>query len=328
MAPAAAAPPVEALLAELAAERAARALAEAEVARMREQFGRLSATVTRARSLAEHLPMGVLLTEPTGAILLATENLYRLLDLSEPGPSLVGARFSVLLRRVMSRFAQPAEVRAWSRIIPRGAVPVRNLQLLRADAHVLELDAQPLAESEGGGWLVVVRDVTSREVARREVAEQRAFYETILDNLPSDVAVLDAEHRYRFANPAAIADAGARQWIIGRTDAEYCRHRKRAAAVAERRFARFQQAVRERRVVTWEEEMTGADGSVRTLRRHLQPVFDGATGALRLMIGYGFDFTALRAAQRTVDEQRTFYETVLDNMPADVAVFDGTLRYR
>ncbi len=321
-------PATASLVAELARERAARVLAETEAAGLRLQLERVSATASRARRLAEHLPMGLLLIDPTGRIQLATQRLYQLLELREPAPAVVGSRYSVLLRQVARLFAQPAEVRAWSRIIPRGGVPVRNLQLARSDGRVLEIDAQPLAETEGGGWLLVTRDVTAREAARREVAEQRAFYEAILDNLPSDVAVLDPEHRYRFVNPAAVVNPAMRQWLIGRTDAEYCSYRRRPAEVAERRYALFDEAVRTRSLMTWEEEMPAPDGTLRTLRRNLQPVFDGPTGELRMMIGYGFDLTALRAAQRTVDEQRTFYETVLDNLPADVAVFDDTLRYR
>ncbi len=282
----------------------------------------------RASLLVRELPLGLLLTDPAGRVLLANAELGRLLDLPATPANLVGQPLKRVIRRALAAFARPAEVRAWSRVIPRGRMPVRNLQLGLTDGRVIEVDAQPLAEAEGGGWLISARDVTARETARREVAEQRAFYETVLNHLPSDVAVLDAEHRYQFVNPVAVSDPAIRRWIIGRTDAEYVRRRQRPAAVAERRFALFAEAIRERRVVTWEEDMPAPDGTLRTLRRHLQPVFDSTTGALRMMIGYGFDLTALRAAQRAVDEQRTFYETVLDNLPADVAVFDADLRYR
>ncbi len=326
------------LTALLKAERTARFRAEREAATLRQKLaanmplevsGRTQRRAdARTALLVREVPLGLLLTDSYGRVLLANEQFSGLFGLKQPTHELLGLRVKQLVRRALPSFARPAEIRAWARVIPRQAVPVRNLQLPLTNGRVIELDVQPLAESEGGGWLLVGRDVTAREQARRDVAEQRAFYETILNHLPSDVAVLDVDHRYRFVNPAAIADPAVRHWVIGHTDAEYCAYRRRPLAIAERRRALFEQAIQERRLVEWEEEMTDSDGQLRVLRRHLQPVFHATTGEFRMMIGYGLEMTAVREAQHTISAQRTFYETILDHLPADVAVFDHQLRYR
>ncbi len=332
------------LRAALTAERAARRQAEATAAALRAEVAQLRATGTTAPAnptthrvmrrmeavtelLVRALPIGVLMLDASGRVVLANRRFTELLG-RKATLSLGGWRMSEWLRLLLPHFARPDEVRAWSRVIPRQAVPVRNLLLPLTDGRVIEADVQPISESEGGGWLLAARDVTARETARRTVAEQRAFYETVLNHLPSDVAVLDPEHRYRFVNPAGVADPAIRQWIVGRTDAEYCAYRQRPMEMADRRYALFEQAIRERRLIMWEERLTAADGTTRTLRRHLQPVFEsGPDGAPLLMIGYGIDVTALRHAQHVIDDQRSFYETILDNLPADVAVFDADLRY-
>jgi signal transduction histidine kinase/DNA-binding NarL/FixJ family response regulator len=326
------------LTAQLKAERTARFRAEREAATLRQKLataGNVDSPVrtqrradARTALLIREVPLGLVLTDPFGRVLLANEQFSRLLGLETAADQLLGLRVKQIVRQALPAFARPAEVRAWARVIPRQTVPVRNLQLPLADGRVIELDVQPLAEAEGGGWLLVGRDVTAREQARREVAEQRAFYETILNHLPSDVAVLDVDHRYRFVNPAAIADPAVRHWIVGHTDAEYCAYRGRPLELATRRFDLFEQAIRERRLVMWEENMAATDGTPRVLRRHLQPVFHAITGQFRMMIGYGLEVTAIRKAEQTIAAQRTFYETILDNLPADVAVFDHELRYR
>ena len=103
-------------------------------------------------------------------------------------------------------------------------------------------------------------DITSLKEAEQRLVEQQEFYETVLNQLPADVAVFDAEHRYRFVNPAAIRSKELRQWVIGHDDFEYAAHRGRSDKQARDRRARFEQAIRQRSVLAWEERLNGPDG--------------------------------------------------------------------
>ena len=77
-----------------------------------------------------------------------------------------------------------------------------------------------------------VRQRTTRLEARIEELEQQLatyqsplaqpnFYETVLDDLPIQLAVLDTSLRYCYVNALSIADPETRRWIIGKTDLEY-----------------------------------------------------------------------------------------------------------
>ena len=48
------------------------------------------------------------------------------------------------------------------------------------------------------------------------------FYKAVLENLHGDIAILDKNFRYLYINPYAVKSVEMREWIIGKTDIEYC----------------------------------------------------------------------------------------------------------
>ncbi|GAB2773799.1 signal transduction histidine kinase/DNA-binding NarL/FixJ family response regulator [Hymenobacter luteus] len=157
------------------------------------------------------------------------------------------------------------------------------------------------------------------------LAPQPDFYETILQQLPVEVAVFDAGHRYRFVNANGILDADTRIWVIGHDDFAYCTHFQRPRELAVQRRACFEQAVQTRAAVAWE-EVQETDAGPQHMRRHFLPVF-ASDGSLRMMVGMGVDITERRQVEKQLAEQRAFYEFVLDQLPCDVGVFDDKFRY-
>ncbi|TDN36169.1 response regulator [Hymenobacter sp. UV11] len=159
--------------------------------------------------------------------------------------------------------------------------------------------------------------------AEQQLAEQREFYETILNELAVEVAVFDPEHRFCFVNTLAIPHAGMREWVIGKTNAAHCAHRQLPTAVAEERQRHFDQASQQQTAVQWEESI--ADGQQRW-QRVFRPVY-GPDGALRLMVGTGHNITKRHYAEQKLAEQQDFYEFVLNQMPCEIAIFDAQFRY-
>ncbi|GAA4377550.1 PAS domain-containing protein [Hymenobacter koreensis] len=192
----------------------------------------------------------------------------------------------------------------------------------------------PLANPTGFRFMLGYGlDITERRLAERRLDEQREFYETILNQLPGDVAVFDPEHRYQFVNPAAVRNPVMREWLIGKTDFDYCAFRGRPDDEARGRRNRFRQAVAEARGVTWEETTRDAAGRVGYVLRHLQPVFDG-NGTLLMVIGYGADITQrrldeekLRVSEARLREQQQFTDLILDTTPSLIYVRDAQANY-
>ncbi|WP_019946969.1 PAS domain S-box protein [Hymenobacter aerophilus] len=174
-------------------------------------------------------------------------------------------------------------------------------------------------------------DITPLKEAEKRLAEQQEFYETVLNQLPADVAVFDAQHRYLFVNPAAIRNDALRHWIIGHDDFEYAAYRGRSDEQPRHRRQQFEQVVQQRTTLAWEEHLTGPDGP-RLALRHMAPVFTPA-GELRMVIGYGIDITdrynaenLLREREAELRENQAFVRAVVDTTPSIIWATDDRAR--
>src|ERR1700733_5017187 len=97
-----------------------------------------------------------------------------------------------------------------------------------------------------------------------QLDRQKAFYENILNKLPTDIAVFDSEHRYLFVNPGAISKEEYRKFIIGKDDYEYVAYRNRDISVADQRRAKFLEAKNSGKEIRWEDSLPDAKGNTIT----------------------------------------------------------------
>jgi len=134
------------------------------------------------------------------------------------------------------------------------------------------------------------------QATARTVSEQKAFYEAILENVESEIAVFDPALRYVYVNPAAIRDPELRRWIIGRDDYAYCLRKGRDPSLAARRQESLRRAIQERRVVEHEETVVTPAGEPRYYVRRACPVLDDEGRVVRV-IGYGLDITDRKRAE-------------------------------
>jgi len=146
--------------------------------------------------------------------------------------------------------------------------------------------------------------IESRE-RRRVEAERGAlerFYEQLLDEMPAEVAVFDAEGRVRYVNPAGVADPEVREWLIGKTVDDYVR-RLGLNFVESKPSWRdvVNECRRTLRSVTFEQTVADAVGTTRHYIRSLCPIAT-PDGKIDRLIGYGLDVTQLKTAEQALDD--------------------------
>jgi PAS domain S-box-containing protein len=171
-------------------------------------------------------------------------------------------------------------------------------------------------------------NITLLRQAEQQLAEQRAFYESILQNLPVAITALNEHHEYLYVNPAVEPDAALRQWLIGKSSAEGGTRRHRSPGLLANREKMFALAVRERRDVTWEEQVDYATGPVHVMRRN-RPVYS-PDGALRMVLSTGIDISERqqmeelhRQSEALVREQQLFIRQIVDSIPNVLLVTNG-----
>lgn len=168
-------------------------------------------------------------------------------------------------------------------------------------------------------------NITVRVQVEQQLAKQRAFYETILDRMPSQIAVFDLEQRYLYLNSYALPSSAVREQLLGQGVTAFAATQGWPAGIAENRQKQFAQAVQERRMMAWEEEVERPDGTKQYAIRHYQPVFD-ETGAVSIVIGYGSDITLRREAENRTSANEAKMRALFSALPDTIVVVDATGR--
>lgn len=150
------------------------------------------------------------------------------------------------------------------------------------------------------GVSIEINELTARRSIEQELKRTRSFYETILNNLPADIAVFDLNHNYLFLNPAAIKNDELRNWMIGKNDYDFFNRKGSGMEIADARRAVFNQVVTSKKTHERIDEHIRPDGSIVHVLRRFFPYEE--QGELKLVIGYGIDITELKNAQKTVLE--------------------------
>lgn len=158
-----------------------------------------------------------------------------------------------------------------------------------------------------------IKDITLEHSITENLNKQKHFYETVLNNIPTDIAVLDKNQRYLFLNPGAIKNDELRQFAIGKNDYEYFEQTGRSTELAKFRREKFELAKSTLKEIEWEDTVIATDGSSKIKIRRFFPVQD-ENGELNILIGYGLDITDrknLETKQAELVKQLSFQNTQL-----------------
>jgi PAS domain S-box-containing protein len=143
--------------------------------------------------------------------------------------------------------------------------------------------------------------INQLEEKENEVIGLKNFYEFILNNIPSDIAVFDTSHKYVFVNPNGIANPEIRQFMIGKDDYDYCRFRGISTDIADKRRKIFNSVLQNKETIEWEDQLKDANGNPKVVIRKLAPIFD-EKGNVDYVIGYGVDITQRKFAENRLLE--------------------------
>lgn len=170
--------------------------------------------------------------------------------------------------------------------------------------------------------------ITSLMHKEVELINQRNFYHTILNELPADIAIFSADHKYLYLNKTAIKNDELRAWMIGKDDYEYCAFRERDMAVADERRAYFTRAKETGASVPWIDETVKPDGTKDYVLRIFYPYF-GDNKKLKFVIGYGINITEQKEQQIAVSEEKERFKTLMQTLNDGVfqISFEGDIMF-
>lgn len=144
------------------------------------------------------------------------------------------------------------------------------------------------------------KDVTRMKEAQEEIGNQKRFNEGILNNIPADIAVFDDQHRYVFVNQKGLTNEGMRNWVIGKTDFDYCELKNLDKSQAIKRREYFNTAITTGEQIEWVDEHVTAQGDKKYILRKFYPYKED--DKIKYVIGYGIDVTSIKKADEQKDE--------------------------
>jgi signal transduction histidine kinase len=150
------------------------------------------------------------------------------------------------------------------------------------------------------------------------------FILDVMHHLPFDVGIFDRNGRYLYINPAGIKNDSTRNFIIGKTDYDYCDLKGIDRATVEPRMKNFRRVIETKQPTEWVDEHPKLDAeSVFVLRRY-HPVVN-RNGEVSYVIGYGIDISVERNSEIKLQQKQKDLERLtffLDNAVDGIQVLN------
>lgn len=183
-----------------------------------------------------------------------------------------------------------------------------------------EVNAIPIVRNKSITFKGIIQNITERKNAEIDLNQKRFFNDSVLYNIPADIAFFDKNHNYLFINPKGITNETTRNWLIGKNDFDYCKMKGIDDALATTRRGYFNQAVQTRKQVDWVDEANKDGKKTYTLRR-FYPIFN--KGEFTNMIGYGIDISELKNLQLKLDDTQHQNELILKSSLIGIVIIEN-----
>ena len=282
----------------------------------------LEESASRMSSLITNLQSGIMLENEDRTISLINKRFCELFSMSIGASELIGMDCGVATEQAKHKFLYPDEymVRVNEIFNERETVIGDKLEL--ANGKIFERNFIPIWNQDVyAGALWMFNDITEKLNAEKKLEDVRVFYEEILDNIPSDIAVFDTDHRYLYLNPKSVEDENLRKWMIGKKDEDYVAILNLPQSFSEKRRSIFIKALSTKSLVSWEEEVKKPDSSFVYNLRHVHPVLNN-NNDIKLFIGYGLDITNIKNIQKQIEQSEKSYRDLINNSMAIITTHD------
>ncbi len=189
--------------------------------------------------------------------------------------------------------------------------PLVEEQLIRLDGSVFDVDIAGMPVMFDGipCIQVVFADISERKQAEAQQERLKVFYESALNELPIEVAVYDAEARFRFLNPATVRDASVRAQLVGKTVREMGILLEQDEALVQARHEWLCRVVQKKEMGRHEEVIPTPRGDTRHVLRVASPVLD-KNGHVLYVVGYGVDITDHKRLEQHLLDAKEEAETL------------------
>lgn len=248
----------------------------------------------------------VLFENSNDAIFIIEAKTSKILDVNAPAIELLGYSLQFLKKSCFSDFLISDTIIEWKEFIAMsrvGLIKKQESKVIDKNHRLKNIEIKALAfASEKPVETLMILAKSRENKTQKEIAFQQKleFYETILMQMPTEFAVLNSQWQYLFINQNSIKDKDFREWMIGKTDYDFCRYRQKPFTLAENRHQQYEELARTKTGKEWIDEHELPDGGKKFVLRKLYPYFEN--GELSMNFGFGIDITQMVESERKQEE--------------------------
>ncbi|HEX6031986.1 MAG TPA: PAS domain-containing protein [Tepidiformaceae bacterium] len=272
-------------------------------------------------SVLESIPASICVLDPEGRVIASSA---RLLEYAGVGLAEIQAWDTG--SPIVHPDDLPGVISTWTTAFNAGERYSREFRMRRADGvYRWQLaEAAPLRDSDGTitHWILALVDIHERKTAERAVSRTQELLQLVTELLPANVAYIDRDELYVFANENYRAFYGV--------DPESLRGRTIRDFIGPRAYAEVEPAIRKALAgepAEIEVHTTVPGGQRRTL--HAKNVPDiGTDGEVRGFVSLVMDVTEQRREAELQEHTAELTRLVTDRVPALIGLVDQDERYR
>lgn len=155
------------------------------------------------------------------------------------------------------------------------------------------------------------KDITPRKRIEEKLIHQKLFFESILNQLPFSLAILDMENRFLYINPKYIKDKELHRWAIGKTETELYHRIGVKPANIKKRIKLFYQAVKEKENKNWKDSYINKRGETKYLLHNYCLIGQEPEGR-ELILSYSIDITEIEKAEQSLRERELLFRSTFE----------------
>lgn len=172
-------------------------------------------------------------------------------------------------------------------------------------------------------------DNTNRRMAgiaaKLDSAADEAFFKTILDEIPADIAIFSPDHTYLFVNKCAVKDPNVREWLIGKSDFEFCEEKRLNKKLAMRRRENFDRVIATQQPITFVESFERQQKEFHLRIMHPYVV----NGEVKMVLGYGVNITTQKEQELALEVKTNRIRELLNTINDGIILCDknGNIKF-
>jgi len=258
----------------------------------------------------------ILLESKDRVVEFVNEGFCNLFKIKLPPESVLGSNCEEGVIGASFQFKNPSRFIYRIEELIEDKMPVKSEQLSLRDGRIFYRDYNPIIlNGQVLGHLWIYReDPQQLHLALNQQKQlEEVMYQEIMENIPIDIFILNAQKQYIFVNKHALPDERKRRFIIGKNDAEYYRYYSISNDNSDVKDAAFDKATEQVEVTHYELKENDLLGNECYKRTTLCPLVD-EDGKVVKIVGYSIDISGEKEAESRLSEMIKQYVHALNSV--------------